>query len=688
MKENKLTKQRVFRWKQFNRKAYSAFVSLSFRKEFCIGVLTTATLGFANVDTLSAQNTTKAQIENYELEEVEVTGTRVPLTEAQSAKMVTVLTRNDIQAAAVHSINDLLEYVTGVDVRQRGEFGIQTDISVRGGTFDQVTILLNGVNFTNPQTGHNTADFPVSMQDIERIEVLEGPAARVFGTSAFTGAINIVTRNDRQSHVSANVMGGSYGLLGTGARVNYTKGALSNQLSGGYHRADGDQKNSDFAVKRTYYQGTYTSREVDIRWQLGMSDTKYGANTYYSAKYNNQYEELRRYSASVQAETKGKLRFAPTLYWNRMHDHYQLIRGISGSKNGENFHLNDIYGVNLNAYFNSVIGKTAFGAEFRNEGILSTNSGKRLHEDEYVKVPGEEGIYFTQKDNRTNIGYYLEHNILLRDLTISMGVMANMNTGLDHKYRLYPGIDVSYRPAPQWKIYASWNKALRMPTFFDLYYTSAVIEGNNNLKPEETQAFNLGAKYRNELIDASISGFYHKGKNMIDWVKYTENDELFHSANFKLDNMGVETSLVMNPRRKWGENCFINTLSVAYTYIYQERHDKTEIYKSNYALEYLRHKFVARLEHHIWNKLHASWGFRWQKRMGSYQEYINLTATEKLIPYPSYCLLDVKLFWNHPKYAVFAEANNVLNRAYYDIGNIPQPGIWIKGGISYRINFR
>lgn len=682
MKENKLTRQSVIRWRQFNRKGYSAFSSL--RREVNIGVLAVCTLGFANVNMVSAQSETSGQLRNYELDEIEVTGTRVPLTEAQSARMVTVLSREEIQAAAVHSINDLLEYVSGVDVRQRGEFGIQTDISIRGGTFDQVTILLNGVNFTNPQTGHHTADFPVSIYDIERIEVLEGPAARVFGTSAFTGAINIVTRNDKQSHVAANVMGGDYGLFGAGARVNYTACEFSNQISTSYHRADGATDNSDFTIKRVYYQGTYVSPDVDVRWQVGASDQKFGANTFYSAKYNEQYEELRRYSASVQAETKGKLHFLPTIYWNRMSDHYQLVRG---TQTGENFHQNDVYGINLNTYLKSKLGKTSLGAELRNEGILSTSLGKPMEEHQYVDVPGHKDVQFIKKDNRTNIAYFLEHNALLSKVTISMGIMANMNTALDHEYRYYPGVDVSYRPGSDWKLFASWNKALRMPTFTDLYYKSETLQGNVGLEPEKSEAFSVGVKYRNEFIDANVNGFFNKGKNMIDWVMYSEDDK-YHSTNFELDNMGIEGLFTFYPCHLWSSAYWVNFLTVGYTYIHQKRYDDLDIYKSNYALEYLKHKFIARLDHKVWKRLKASWNFRWQKRMGNYVRYENTVSTESLVGYPSYCLLDVKLSWSHPQYSFFMEANNLLNRKYYDLGNIPQPGIWVKGGISYRINIK
>ena len=165
------------------------------------------------------------------LDEVVVTGSRAPLTLQESAKIVSVITRDDIHRAAAESINDILKLATGVDVRQRGGFGVQTDISVRGGNFDQITILLNGVNISSPHTGHLSADFPVSPEDIERIEVLEGPAARVYGTSAFNGVINIVTRqtgNGAQVHL----VGGQYGYAGGNASIGATLGTFHSQLSG------------------------------------------------------------------------------------------------------------------------------------------------------------------------------------------------------------------------------------------------------------------------------------------------------------------------------------------------------------------------------------------------------------------------------------------------------------------------
>ncbi|MCD8318902.1 MAG: TonB-dependent receptor [Paraprevotella sp.] len=673
----------VTRFKHFENKPYASFNSL--HKQVTIGVLAIATLTFANPETVTAQTDRPREDSERELEGIEGMGSRVPLPQKEAARIVTVLDRKAIENAPVQSVNDLLKYAAGIDVRQRGDMGRQTDISIRGGTFDQITILLNGVNISNPQTGHLAADFPVAIEDIERIEILEGPAARVFGTSAFCGAINIVTSAEKQKHIQVNATGGSYGLGGGGLRLNLSGGAWTNQISGSYLRTDGATLNSDFDVWRAYYQGGYSTPTTNIRWQAGFSQQKYGANTFYSAKYNNQYEETDRYIVSVQADSKlGWLHLLPSLYWNRSMDHYQLIRH---SSSGENFHRTDVYGLNLNAYFTTVLGKTSFGMEARSEGIFSTSLGRPLEEAQYVNVPWHKGRQYTKKDDRTNLSYFLEHNVLLPKATISLGVMANRNTGYDDKFHFYPGVDVSYRPGRDWKLTASLNMALRMPTFTDLYYKSPTQEGNVGLHPEETQAFSVGAQYRKPIIRATADIFYHKGKNMIDWVMYTA-DDVYHSANFKLDNYGAEADVEFDFQEVLGERFFLDRLNLVYTYIHQRRHDDVTIYKSNYALEYLRHKFVAGLTHRIWSNLSATWSFRWQDRMGYYIRYADpQDETGTLTPYRPYALLDLRLQWRTPHYQLYVEGNNLTNHTYYDVGNIPQPGFWFKVGGSYRFNF-
>lgn len=673
-------------WRHFDRKAYSAFRSVS--REVRIGVLSVATLASANL--AQAAIATDATAESryiasdsicQELDELEVTGSLAPMNANEAARIVTTIGREEIAHSAAQSVNDLLKLALGVDVRQRGAFGVQTDISIDGGTFDQVTILLNGVNIGSPQTGHLSADFPVSINDIIRIEVLEGAASRSVGGSSFCGAVNIVTRPDYQSHVTINAQGGQYGSFGTGVQTSIAGQSVRNQLSIEYRQSDGATHNSAFSRGNGFYQGSYSGEEVDVNWQMGYSNQSYGANTFYSAAYPNQHEQNSRYFVAVKASTKGRLKFEPTIYWTRSTDHFELIHG---SSTGENFHRNDVFGGRLNSHIRWSGGVTSMGAEVRNEGILSTNLGRPLEESEQVKVPGKD-IFYTRRDNRTNISYFAEHNVVLRDFTLSMGVVANMNTALDSRFRWYPGVDMAYRPSERWCLTASWNMAFRMPTFTDLYYKSPTTEGNIGLKPEKTQNVMLTARYQAAAFDATLRGFYHHGVDMIDWVMYSADDK-YHSANFRLDNLGAELLTNVNFTKILGEKSLLQNLALGYTYIHQTRKDDKEVFKSSYALDYIRHKFTARLTHRIYGPLSMSWQLRWQDRLGGYLEYVNAKPTGNLVDYSPYAVLDVKVQFTKPKYQLWISANNVTDHTYYDFGNIPQPGLWIMAGGSLRLN--
>ena len=159
MKKQMFNKRSALVFKQFNRKGYSLFAALG--KEVLISVLSVATLSHAKANGLEVPSMVEADTANVgeqRIDEVLITGSRAPLTAIQSAQIVKVITHDDIHRAQAQTLNDILKLSTGVDVRQRGGFGVQTDISINGGTFDQIAILLNGVPLTSPQTGHNAAD--------------------------------------------------------------------------------------------------------------------------------------------------------------------------------------------------------------------------------------------------------------------------------------------------------------------------------------------------------------------------------------------------------------------------------------------------------------------------------------------------------------------------------------------------
>ena len=178
----------------------------------------------------------------------------------------------------------------------------------------------------------------------------------------------------------------------------------------------------------------------------------FGANTFYASKYDDQFEHTFKTFTAIQAENlHGRLHLRPSIYWNRSMDRFELFRGAP-NKYPYNYHRTDVYGVNLNAYFDWSLGRTAFGAELRNEDLVSGNLGEPLERPHHIHGTDRD---YTNGLNRTNIQFILEHNIILDRFTLSAGLVAVKNSQADMPMHIYPGIDASYRIGTAWKLYAS-----------------------------------------------------------------------------------------------------------------------------------------------------------------------------------------------------------------------------------------
>ena len=684
MKFKTLFNQRkAIRFRQFTRKRYALFACLG--RVVTIGVLSVATLQSAtaahrHVSTDEERSdTTHVTEKEATLDDVEVTGSRAPLALEQATRMVTVLSREDIQAAPVQSINDLLKMAVGVDVRQRGPIGAQTDISIRGGSSEQITILLNGINICDPQTGHNTFDLPCDLSDIVRIEILEGPAARIYGTSSLAGAINIITHSSPKSgearrELNARLEGGSFGYMSAAGRITLPFSSLSTSFtrSDGYQRSKAGALNSDYSGFKAFWNSQFSMLNSQFACHAGISTKGFGSNTFYSAKYDEQYEHTTKLFAALQGETNGLLHFKPAIYWNRSYDRFELIRG-SEEKVPFNHHQTDVFGINLNCWFDWVAGRTAFGAEFRNEDIVSGNLGEPLNEPH--------GQY-THGLNRSNLSFHVEHNILLRHFTLSAGFIAVKNTWNQMPFTLYPGVDASYRIGNHWKVYASYNTSLRMPSFTELYYSVGGHQADKYLKPEELHAVEGGVKFEvrgNEGtgVRAQACVFHHHSRNLIDWVMDTRDPEaVWKSVNHtKVNTFGQEVSISTDLAN------IIHLPSAIFRFAYCHLHqskDEDPFLQSQYSLEYLRHKVTAQLQLQLFDKLTLTVNYRWQDRIGSYTD----TAGNKQYYHP-YSVVDTRLEWNAGRWRLYAESNNLTNHRYVDYGNVPQPGCWLMGGIKW-----
>ena len=542
--------QKVLIFRKWGRKNYSVFTTL--HKVVKIASLSIIYFLNAPVVSLALEKDTSEVKMNYDLDEIEVSAQRSPALYLQVARIISVIERKEIEAAPSQSVQELLEYVAGVDVRQRGSEGVQADVSIRGSTFDQVLVLLNGINITDPQTGHHNFNLPVNIQQIERIEILEGPAARVYGPNAFSGAINIVTQKANSNALQFNLSGGKFQFFDGGISANLRHNNFGHSFSANRKSSDGYIQNTDFANSNLFYSGFLNHKLGELNAQLGFSDKQFGANQFYTPKFPNQFEQTKTLFTSVKWQSKTAFHISPAAYYRRHQDRFELFRSDPAAwyKN-HNYHLTQVFGANVNSWIQWKAGKTSVGVEFRSENILSNVLGEALSEPR--KVPGENGE-FTKAKSRQTYSLFFEHVLFVHNCNFSAEVLGNSISDYHSEINVFPGLDVSYNFSENWKSFASYNTSLRMPTFTDLFYSGPTNVGNPDLKPETSATIEGGFKINYKYLKGNAVVFYRKGENIIDWVK-RENEDVWQPQNLtKLNNLGIETSVQFYLSDKLGKN--------------------------------------------------------------------------------------------------------------------------------------
>ena len=677
-------------FKRWGRKAYSLFSVI--KQPVRIGVLLAVYTTVAEPEQLLAQTDSSKVSMEYNLDEVEVSAQRAPVAFSQVARIVSVIGREEIEAAPVQSLQELLEYALSVDVRQRGVHGVQADISVRGGSFDQTLILLNGINISDPQTGHHSLNLPVSFKSIQRIEILEGPAARVFGPNAFSGAINIITSSEEGSGLKVDVAGGQHKLADVNVSGNLQSANWNQFIAFNRMSSDGYIDNTDFKTWNGFYQTSLNTQPGKLDFQIGRTHKSFGANSFYTATYPNQFEETKTTFASLKFETGTKIHLTPSIYWRRHQDRFELYREdgyyelkddgyrVMGNDTvpmwykGHNYHITDVFGSNLNAWVESSLGKTAFGAEIRSENVWSNVLGEALTTP--IEVPGESDKFFTKSYSRTTISYFAEHSIYLNKLSVSAGAMTNWISDLGFGWNIYPGMDVAYVFTNNVKLYASANSSLRMPTFTDLFYNGPTNIGNPDLKPEKSTTIEGGLKLSFKGFSGRAGAYHRRGKDLIDWIRENETDKWQTKNLTSINTTGIELSGQFFPEIIWNKPVFITKLGINYSYSEQDK-SESDVF-SYYVLDNLKQKLDLELNHKIWKKLKGSWRVSYQDRNGK------RTTTES---YEPFWLVNARLMWKSPSTEIYILAANVFDTQYYDFGTLLQPGRWISVGISHQLKY-
>ncbi len=606
--------------------------------------------------------------------EITVSADRAPAVYSGLSRRVTVLRQEEIGMLPVQSLQGILGYVNSVDVRQRGAHGVQADVSVRGGSFEQAAVLLNGMRINDPQTGHHNLNIPAGFHDIERIEILKGPGTRIYGPDAYSGAINIVTHSYDGPMVSGSFAGGQYGYFNSSATLQFKTGSLGHRISGSYGSSDGYIENTDFSTTNLYYTANTDIGNTSVGVQAGYTDKGFGANSFYSALYPEQYEEVSSTFAGISLNGGERISFSQSVYWRRHYDKFELFRYDAPEwYGGHNYHMTDVAGMDAGLSIPGETGITSFGTEVRVEQIYSNVLGEKM--DETRPVKGENEAFYEYFKRRSSLNLFAGHTAFIDNLALSGGLMVNRTSGLSWKF--FGGIDASYAIIPDWRIFSSLNSSMRTPSFTEMYYEGPVNTGNSSLLPEEAVTAETGIKFNSAGINANLSGFRRYGKNIIDWARL-EDSLRWESKNVtQLDTWGVEFSFGW--RNKRDPQGIVRSADITYGYLSISK--QSDRYISAYVLDHLRHKITAGVSHKLTGNIEMSWHIRYEERAGTYTDFP--TGVEK--SYEPFWIADAKALYRKGDLAIFLEASNIFNTRYADIGNIPQPGRWLISGISIRV---
>lgn len=611
----------------------------------------------------------------YGLDEVSVTGTQIKVA-SDALRVVSVLPKEEIATLPVTSVADLLDYLPGIDVRTRGANGVQADISMRGGTFDQVLVMLNGVNLTDPHTGHHSLNIPIDLDMVDRIEVLQGTSISAFGLSAFSGAINIITGNGNVSEVRAKVEGGDHGFFSPSVSVHQNVGNWKLTGAASYNQSTGYMANTDYKYGNLHLQAIYADDKVGrFNIQLGGQLKGFGSNGFYSLKYPDQYEATKALTGAVvwEYQFEAPLTLEASLFTRAHYDRFELFReGVVEFPSwytNHNYHVSNVSGANAKLNYHSKIGRTTVGLEVRNEHILSNVLGDSLTSTHYIPFTNKE-MEFTVGKNRFNVNYFAEQSLLYKNLSASVGVAGNYNTMFNNNFSFGANIGYSFSGG---NVFAGVNRSLRLPTFTDLYYKSATQIANPELKPESSMTVELGARYAINGFHTALNVYYRMGQNIIDWVKAPEEEKWRSMNHTAVNALGGEFTV------GYRGGYWLKNIEATYAYCHLDK-DAGEL-MSKYALDYLKHKLTFTLSHGIYRGFGAEWQLAFQSRNGEFTDVEGAQQTYKPV-----LLLDGKVYWQHKNINVYASATNLTNRKYYDYGGILQPGIWAKAGIAITIN--
>jgi iron complex outermembrane receptor protein len=570
---------------------------------------------------------------------ISVTTTVEPLPLAESDRSVEVLTPRDMPAGT-DSVVDLLRTDPSLNVQARAAEGVQADLSIRGTTFEQSLILVNGLRVNDPETGHLNLDIPVPLDAITRVDLLHGSGSTFYGSDALGGAVNLLTGGPAPGlSVIARSGAGNYGSLEQHLRAAYSTGPFAEQLTGSRDTSDG------FIADRNYSSNALAG-ETWLKWKLGItdvllatSDRPYGANLFYGP-YDS-WERTKGSIASIQQQLGA--RTAASFGYRRHSDLFVLFADQPAIY--ENNHITTSYEAALRRA--DELGRNttlAYGLEEDGDSIRSNSLGKHARNQ--------------------GAGYA---NLSLRSLgrfSLSLGAREEVFSGGDSVFS--PSVAAAYTLTKTVRLRGSAGHGFRLPTYVDLDYSDPTTIGNPALKPESSWSYEGGADWTpaNGRLTLTAVGFRLNEKDVIDYVKLLP---LIPTGKWQainvpsLDLTGAETSMRVRLNST-------QQLQLSYTTAHSD--NLPTGYLSEYAYNYAAQNAIFR-----WiGQLPGAWG-----KQITAQTQVNIVQKTGHTAYP---LWDIDLARNSGAVRPYLRLLNLSNTGYQEIPSVPMQGRTLMGGME------
>jgi outer membrane cobalamin receptor len=429
---------------------------------------------------------------------ITVTTTIEPLPLAESDRSVNLISPRD-QPLVSNSVVDLLRQDPSLNLQARAANGVQADLSVRGTTFEQSLILLNGLRINDPETGHLNLDIPIPLDAVTRIDILHGSGSTFYGSDAIGGAVNLLTQPPAPGlTVIASAGGGSYNSIEQHLRASYTQGPLAEQLTGSRDTSDGFIPDRNYSSNALASETWLTTKPGTTDILLATSDRPYGANQFYGPYPS--WERTKGWFAAIQQQLGQQT--AASFGYRRHTDLFVLF--VDQPAIYENNHITTSYEGALRRADTLASNATlSYGVEADGDTIHSNSLGQHAR---------NQGAAYANL-NLSALGRF----------SLSLGardeILSGTGDGTDNVFS--PSIVAAYTLTRTTRLRASAGHGFRLPTYVDLYYADPTTIGNPNLKPESSWSYEAGVEWTptNSRLTLNAAAFRLQEKDAIDYAK-------------------------------------------------------------------------------------------------------------------------------------------------------------------------